>query len=76
MKRKINKDDIKYLFSNVNYIFPKFLDPILKDNILKNVIVPLQEDFLNSEIYPETLPHLRKRWKTILFSRLFLLEKW
>ena len=39
MKRKINKDDtFKYLFSNVNYIFPKFLDRYQKINISKNVL--------------------------------------
>lgn len=70
MKRKINKEDIEYLFSDVEHFFPNFLDSILKEHILNNVIIPLQNDFLDKEIYPETLPLLKKKMKEYIIQSI------
>lgn len=70
MKRGINRDDIEYLFSDVEHFFPNFLDPILKEHILKNVIIPLQNDCLDKEIYPETLPLLKKKMEEYIIQSI------
>ena len=70
MKRKVDLKDIDYLFSDINSFFPNFLDSILKEYILKNIIEPLKNDFLDSEIYPETLPLLKKKMEEYIIQSI------
>lgn len=70
MKRKINNKDIDYLFSDIESYFPDFLDSILKEHIIKNIILPLQNDFLESEIYEETLPELKKKMEEYIIQAI------
>lgn len=70
MKRKINKKDLDFLFLNTHQFFPDFLDPLLKENILKNIIEPLQNDFLDVEIYEETLPILKEKLEQYIIQSI------
>lgn len=63
MLRKITEDDINYLFSDYENYFPSFLDNILKEKILNNILEPLKEQFRKEEIYEETLPQIKEKIK-------------
>lgn len=63
MLRKITEDDLEYLFSDYENYFPNFLDDILKEKILNNILEPLKEQFRKEEIYEETLPQIKEKIK-------------
>ena len=63
MKRKVQKEDIDFLFSDFDSYFPSFLDSFTKEKILENILQPLREDFLKESIYEETLPFLKEEIK-------------
>ena len=59
-KRNLSREEIDYIFQNVQELIPNFLDQRLKDNVLQNITGELRSDLSKLMIYPECIDKLKK----------------
>lgn len=63
MKRKINQQEINYLFEDFDNYFPSYLDHEMRTLVITNVKKLLIDEFKQYKIYKETLPELKENIK-------------